>query len=678
MSARASDDRSGRAALAIGVSALFYSLAPVMIHLTAKDTAPFLFNMVIVVGQLTVMGIFLRFTRDHIFESEHSTSIGVRDAFHFNYLERDRSDNSVKMRSADPKRPLTWIKTPLIWMVISTLEFGFFVWATKFVETGIAGIVWELWPVFVVYGLARFDRRYARYYNQTSKSVTTVRNVPREHIGLVAFAVLGLIFMLGSQTADSISSPLDIFGLTALLGIALALGSSVLGAVSFIGTYAYGKIMYSRLGAGHTEASKAPVKKADDNPSEQLLWLNVFSFVIGRVVALPMLLLTAVLGNNITEISNITQVSLYSLLGATLLGIGRAFGNILLRWGNLLSSQPAVNAISFFAPLFALLWLMMVGIALPRFDLFMVGAVLILAVNILIQLKPDEERDVGTFGKSKRTGGRLGFTIFILSIWTFGTFTYVRDELLPADQLLWEQEEYWGLIALSATVFALILGFRVARLSSRITHEDEMTFELFRECEHLVEVKVLPADTLEMLNDLDTAQPKTLLQSYIRVRKHIRSAKIQSIKSDNRDNINSLASVAAKLDKLTHSKQQGRDIVELLSLNSFAVVTIGLGLLARPIELGVSPWSGFLSEVFILLFVSTVSFLCVNLFDIRRERETPLLVRIKQLHNEQREFREYGVFFRYKRDLTVQHLAAVLISIGMSITFCVLLYGKWL
>ena len=68
-----------------------------------------------------------------------------------------------------------------------------------------------------------------------------------------------------------------------------------------------------------------------------------------------------------------------------LLGIVRALGNILLRWGNLLSSEPAVNAISFFAPLFALLWLMVVGITLPRFDLFMVGAALILAVNILIQ-----------------------------------------------------------------------------------------------------------------------------------------------------------------------------------------------------------------------------------------------------------------------------------------------------
>ena len=79
-----------------------------------------------------------------------------------------------------------------------------------------------------------------------------------------------------------------------------------------------------------------------------------------------------------------------------------------------------------------------------------------------------------------------------------------------------------------------------------------------------------------------------------------------------------------------------------------------------------------MSEVFILLFVSTVSFLCVNLFDIRRERETPLLVPVKQFGG------DYRLFFRYKRDLTIQHVTAVLISVAMSITFCVLLYGKWL
>ena len=137
-----------------------------------------------------------------------------------------------------------------------------------------------------------------------------------------------------------------------------------------------------------------------------------------------------------------------------------------------------------------------------------------------------------------------------------------------------------------------------------------------------------------------------------------------------------LLSVEKQLDMITHSKQQGRDIVELLSLAAFAGVTIGLGLWTRPkgLELGLpkASWSGFLSEVFILLFVSTIAFLCINLFDIRRERETPLLVSIKERGY------DYQLFFRHKQDLRTQHIIAVLISITMSITFGFLLYHKWI
>ena len=39
---------------------------------------------------------------------------------------------------------------------------------------------------------------------------------------------------------------------------------------------------------------------------------------------------------------------------------------------------------------------------------------------------------------------------------------------------------------------------------------------------------------------------------------------------------------------------------------------------------------------------------------------------------------DYALWFRHKRYLTVQHVTAVLISIAVSITFCVLLYDKWL
>ena len=118
------------------------------------------------------------------------------------------------------------------------------------------------------------------------------------------------------------------------------------------------------------------------------------------------------------------------------------------------------------SPVLALAVLVWLGVTLPRFDLFVIGAALIIAVNILLQLKPDKERDLSKFGKEALPGTRLGFVAFILSIWMFGTAVYLRDEIIPDGWLSWGANDYWGLIALSATVFALILGFRVARLTT--------------------------------------------------------------------------------------------------------------------------------------------------------------------------------------------------------------------
>ncbi len=330
-----------------------------------------------------------------------------------------------------------------------------------------------------------------------------------------------------------------------------------------------------------------------------------------------------------------------------------------------------MNAMSFLAPLLALAWLMIAGISLPRFDLFILGAALIIAINILIQLKPDQGRDFSRVSDDIRGRSQLSFTTFILSIWTFGSVVLLRDEIMPDIWLAWPGGDYWPLLALSATMFALILGFRIARISRRISHEDEMMFGLFRKCERLRKHEVLPEDMLEKLIELDTAPTRDLLQSYNSARRYIRSA-IQS--HGTAEHATSLESVAVQLDRFAHSKQQGRDIVELISLTAFAIVTVGLGLLARPSSLAGShaAWSGFLSEVFLMLFVSTISFLCVNLFDIRLHRETPLL------YSEQKLMGDYVLFFRYKQDLLVQHVASVLISVAMSVTFCVLLYHKWL
>ena len=80
-----------------------------------------------------------------------------------------------------------------------------------------------------------------------------------------------------------------------------------------------------------------------------------------------------------------------AIVGAVLLGVAQFGGTVLLRVGNLASDNPAVNALFFLTPLLALSWLMLEGISVDRFDLFLIGAALIIAINILIQFEPDKE-----------------------------------------------------------------------------------------------------------------------------------------------------------------------------------------------------------------------------------------------------------------------------------------------
>ena len=481
---------------------------------------------------------------------------------------------------------------------------------------------------------------------------------------LTALAGIGLVFMVGSQTAGSISSPLELFAYRNTIGISLAVIAAVLSALSVIGSLYLAELVFYRVldePTGGSQGKKSPVERGD-RELRLLFGLTLLGMVISRVMVLPVSV-----GVGLLLSDGIGSIDGRAIIGAVLLGVAQFGGTALLRVGNLTSDSPAVNALFFLTPLLALSWLMLEGISVDRFDLFIIGAALIIAINILIQFEPDKERQPAKFGKTSPSGTRLGFTAFILSIWVFGTTVYLRDEIMPESWLVWASEEYWGLVALSATIFALILGFRVARLTTRIADEDEAVLSLFRDCENLVRAGMIDSSMLDAIARLDTAKPKDLRNVYNEARQHIRSKLPTHGPSDPL-----LVSVEKQLDAVAHSKQLGRDIVELLSLVTFAGVTVGIGLFARPSVSDGGLWTGFVSEVFILLFVATVAFLCANLFDIRRERETALLVSIE------RHGGDHALFFRYRYNMIFRHVVAVLISVTMTTVFCVLLYHKWI
>ena len=626
------------AAASVLTAAFLFSFTPVLVHLTARDSNQFYYNTIILLPQFIPFALFLFFTK-HRFLDRH-----LHSNFQFNSMfTKDK-------------------KLMLIVMVVGVLDYAFFVWSTKFIETAVTSTIYEMWPALTVYGLARYRQSDDRRKSQSVQSQTDSYSITTEQKFLVMFATVGLLFMLGSQTTDDVPF-FEIPSSESTIGIGFALLAAILGAAHVVGSIAYGETLYHEL-----------PKKQVSTKSELLLWVTLLGLMMSRLIAG---LISLVLGFITSSSGGFPSTSI--MRGAMLIAVTNIVGVILLRVGNLRTlsqANPAINALIFISPGVALVWLMQAGITLPRFDLFIVGAALIIATNVLMHLKPDEVRDASKHSKEATRSTRLGFTALIMSIWVFGTFIYTRDEIMPSSWIVSSTDDYWSLVALSATVFALMLGFRVARLTTRISQEDEAMFRIFRDSEHLVRNGILTKDIRKNLAELDTAPPSKLLEAYRTVREDIISGMSEAQTHEDKE---ILLSIETRLDSITHSKQQGRDIVELLSLTAFAVVTIGLGLLLRQKGLQLDPlqpsWSGFVSEIFILLFVSTVAFLCINLFDIRRERQTPLLlIPAKTANADER----YELFFRYKKHLRARHIMAILICMAMSAVFCGLLADKWL
>ena len=667
---------SGVSAITIVILAvLAYSIGPSVIHLTGSDSNPFYYNLFFAVSHVLILFVFVALTKRHFVGdliSKDAPKLNRINLWtsHFQEVRPTAGTQKprVSLETASVRSPTSWIKLPLVWTFLSSFQYIFFVWGTHYTETAVVSTIFQSWPIFVVYGAVIYERRDRIYRNVGSgrESPTRESQITVEQVILTALAGIGLWFILGSQASNNLPILRELVYYKAIAGMLLGLIGAVLGAMGVLGTLQLGSAVFYRLVDEPRSAPNPRERPGDRDKRERrlLLWLTVLGIALSRTLGIPVFL---ALG--LATSSNSGELSSPAVLGGIILGITSTAGSVLLRLGNIRSDSPAVNALALMTPALGLVGLMVLGVSLPQFDLFLIGAALILVVNILIQKKPDMERDPSRLNSDYKPRPRLGFTAFILSIWTFGTVILLRDEIMPDSWLEWSGLDYWGLVALSATIFALLLGFRVSRLSSQIATEDETMLSLFRDVEYLSRAGMLDDWNIRTkLADLDRARPHELRDKYNEIRADILKVRVQFGNDDL-----TLLSAEKRLDTVAHSKQQGRDIVELLSLVAFAAITIGLGLFARPIRLDAAgAWSGFLSEVFVLVFASTVAFLCFNLFDIRGERDAPLLVSLQD-HED-----DYRLFFRNERNRTSQHRLAVIISIVMAIVFCALLYGKWL
>ena len=389
--------RRGRAVRLVLTATFLYASVPPILHLAASDTNPFYFNFMITIMQVSIPGLFLLYSKDSYVNRYLSTPQRRdlrRPSVHFTHFRRTSGTTgnrkAVLLEESGRNDVLGWARMPIVWALISSLHYGFLAWSATILETAIATTIFELWPVFLVYALARHEDSDRLFRGGLVSIGHARRAISKEGMVLTALAGSGLALMLGSQAGGHIRSVVDLVSYKVAAGMVIAVVASLLAALSVLSNLAYGKVLYYALvPAGGTQASgrhgsleTRPIEQRGDPDRRLLVWLTLLGYVLSRLLALPVNVLIGLLAPQVQ--GSLTPAA---VLGALVIGAAVSVAGMLLRVGNIGSDDTAVNSLLCLGPAVSLLALMALGITLPRFDLFVVGAALILAVNVRIQLR---------------------------------------------------------------------------------------------------------------------------------------------------------------------------------------------------------------------------------------------------------------------------------------------------
>ena len=256
-----------------------------------------------------------------------------------------------------------------------------------------------------------------------------------------------------------------------------------------------------------------------------------------------------------------------------------------------------------------------------------------------------------------------GFKATVIMLWTSGTIIYFRD-----DTILWESDGYFSVLTLSATVFALILAFRISRVLSTTSDEDQRFMKLVHQFELLIDRKVIQAEAETVFRDLysidTTPHAHEIEPVYHRLRSLMRRSR--SALSSARSEQAEISALEADLHIFVNSKQQPWNFGEFFALCTFALLTVALALFQSS---QIHGWTAFLLEMFIVPFCAVIVFLIFNAWDLQRNRYRPILVEQNG---------RYTLHFHEDEDRRVERIISVLVSIGIWLAFAYVFATSWL
>ena len=586
---------------AVGYMLLFvaiFSLVPLMIDIGGGTENPFLMNAVWRLGGVAG-GLSYLLVRYHaqIFNSSNFRNI-VRQS-------------------------LGWT---MLFASFGKFEFVWYALSTRFIDISAAAVLYETWPMLMVFVMAWLFRNENRY-----RSITTGTAL------LIVLCFLGYVFVIASQIQefDGLGSTQ---GLELMAGVGLVTFAAVIGGTHNAVIFRWGiKLGESTFYSG----------KGISAESSELLGILLGQMISQLFCLFPSFALGFATGESLSRQTIIPAIT----AGILVSGIS----DIVFRKANSLTDNLGINAISYSTPIVGLAWLVVFGrIGDVSIDLLVIGAAAVISANLLINFEAEI---------------RFGFKALILALWGCGAFVYLRDEFLiylPFGGWLWPRETYLGALGFSATVFILLLTFRVARLAPRTQDEDNRIFALHRNLELLARRGLIAPEASEHVRAIDGSRNvEELRRAYTRAKLcFVQAAAVDLPLADRR----LLNNAETQLNMMVHSRQQGVDFGELFALIIFGGSTVLLSLLSRP---EVSGWTAFLYEVFSALFPAVIIFLIVNVWDLHRDRANLVLATQEGPEG-------YGVIFRDPKSRRFEQGVSVVIGWLIIAAYAVLLWYKWI
>ena len=598
------------------IATLGYSFVPLLIALGGGAENPFLFNGCLTLGLVLSYLPYLLVT-------------------HRELLTKPKLRKLIRERIFPSGRLFSLSGLAMLLMIVNNFEFAVYAWSARFVDIALSAILFETWPILLVLltvWLYRTDiRRHLRY-----------RSLNLTLLTLMVLGFVGFIFVVLSQEGTLLG--LGRFQVTSLvIGVVLAVVASGVTSLSAFGF---------RWGTDLSEdIQKSKLSLKDPNS------LDLFGAVIGSIIANAIVIpLNFAVGLAIGE-----RLPSHILVLAVAAGaVSHGVGTLCWRKSNLMTSNLGVNAIAFGTPILSLVWLFYFSQAdVVRVDFLIIGTAAVMTANLLINIQAEM---------------RWGFKALVLALVVCGAFVYLRDDafsFLGVETWQWEGGGFFESITLAATVFTLLLAFRVARLVSRTSEEDSRTFVIYRNLNMLARRGVVDPKVCDCILQIDRAENNSAAEheAYENARALISEVDPGPL---NEADSQLLSAAEANLDSLARSKQVDIHLGEVFGLVIFAAITVGLALFSLPPK--VVGWTRLLVDLFALIISSVVIFLLVHIQDLQKERDRRKL----EQPGSGIDYRHYSASFADISKRSFDQWVSVIVGTAIVLTYASLLAHKWL